>query len=158
MDPERARTEGQGRARPSETFLPGFEDRDIEASGARIHLARGGAGPRPWGLTAQAQTPLSWPKITPPLAGGFRVVAPGRPGAGNSAKPAGGEGHVNDSKHVWRPIRSRSCARLDSTASPWSSVTAATVSCTGRPSTTQTRWNGSHSGRGSGLDAQLCGE
>jgi hypothetical protein len=27
---------------------------------------------------------------------------------------------------------------LDSTASPWSGVTAATVSCTGRPSTTQT--------------------
>lgn len=109
-------------------------------------------------LHGHVQAHLSWHKITPRLAGRFSVVAPGLHGCGNSAKPEGGEGHVNDSKHVWRPIRSRSCARLDSTASPWSGVTAATVSCTGRPSTTQTRWNGSHSGRGSGLDAQLCGE
>src|SRR3954463_13952744 len=139
MDPERARTEGQGRARPSETFRPGFESRDIEASGARIHLARGGGGPPLLRLHGPFPNPPSWHKITPRLAGRFSVVAPGLGGYyGHSAKPEGGEGHVNDSKHVWRPIRSRSCARLGSTASPWSGVTAATVSCTGRPSTTQT--------------------
>jgi pimeloyl-ACP methyl ester carboxylesterase len=143
MNPELARTEGKGRegkgrARPSETFLPGFESRDIEASGARIHLASGGGGPPLVRLHGHAQTHLSWHKITPRLAGRFSVVAPGLHGYGNSAKPEGGEGYMNDSKHVWRPIRSRSCARLGSTASPWSRVTAATVSRTGRPSTTQT--------------------
>ena len=30
---------------PSENFLRGFETRDIETSGARIHFATGGSGP-----------------------------------------------------------------------------------------------------------------
>ena len=67
MDPELARTEGEGRARPSETFLPGFEGRDIEASGARIHLARGGAGRRLVRLHGHVQAPLSTSGFTPPV-------------------------------------------------------------------------------------------
>src|SRR4051812_36868102 len=30
---------------PSESFLPGFESRDVETAGARIHLVLGGSGP-----------------------------------------------------------------------------------------------------------------
>jgi haloacetate dehalogenase len=47
---------------PSESFLPGFETRDIETSGARIHLATGGSGP-PLLLHGHPQTHLTWHKI-----------------------------------------------------------------------------------------------
>src|SRR5215207_1621936 len=100
MNPELARTEGKGRARPSETFLPGFESRDIEASGARIHLASGGGGPPLLRLHGHAQTHLSWHKIAPRLAERFTVVAPDLRGFGDSEKPDGGERHVNDSKRA----------------------------------------------------------
>src|SRR3954464_13401579 len=69
MDPELARTEGQGRARPSETFLPGFEGRDIEASEAPAFIsqeagraaARAAARPCPSPpFLAQDHAPLGW--------------------------------------------------------------------------------------------------
>jgi len=61
---------------PSENFLPGFETRDIETSGARIHLATGGSGPPLLLLHGHPQTHLTWHKIAPRLAERFTVVAP----------------------------------------------------------------------------------
>jgi haloacetate dehalogenase len=46
-------------------FLPGFETRDIETAGARIHLARGGSGLPLLLLHGHPQTHLTWHKIAP---------------------------------------------------------------------------------------------
>src|SRR3954453_11466433 len=81
-------------------FLPGFETRDIETAGARIHLATGGSGPPLLLLHGHPQTHLTWHKIAPRLAKRFTVVAPDLRGYGDSAKPEGGERHVNYSKRA----------------------------------------------------------
>src|SRR4051812_49901963 len=104
MDPELARTEGQGRARPSETFLPGFEGRDIEASGARIHLARGGAGRPPCGCTALSKPTPPCTKKPPPGAGASAGAPPGCTAAATPPNPEGAEGLVKATKPAGRPI------------------------------------------------------
>src|SRR4051812_23165065 len=81
-------------------LLPGFDILDIETSGARIHLATGGSGPPLLLLHGHPQTHLTWHKIAPRLAKHFTVVAPDLRGFGNSAKPEGGERHVNYSKRA----------------------------------------------------------
>ena len=81
-------------------FLPGFATRQIETAGARIHLARGGSGPPLLLLHGHPQTHLTWHKIAPRLAERFTVVAPDLRGYGDSAKPEGGERHVNYSKRA----------------------------------------------------------
>ena len=57
-------------------FLPGFETRDIETAGARIHLATGGSGPPLLLLHGHPQTHLTWHRIALRLAERFTVVAP----------------------------------------------------------------------------------
>jgi haloacetate dehalogenase len=85
---------------PSEGFLPGFQTRDIETSGARIRVATGGNGPPVLLLHGHPQTHLTWHKIAPRLAEQFFVVAPDLRGYGDSAKPEGGDRHVNYSKRA----------------------------------------------------------
>src|SRR4051812_20976213 len=82
-------------------FLPGFETRDIETAGARIHLATGGSGPPPL-LLRHGHPPNhpTWHRIALPLAERFTVVAPDLRGYGDSAKPEGGERHVNYGKRA----------------------------------------------------------
>lgn len=83
-----------------EGFLPGFRIRDVETSGARIRLATAGSGPPLLLLHGHPQTHLTWHKIAPRLAERFTVVLPDLRGYGDSAKPEGGEGHVNYSKRA----------------------------------------------------------
>ena len=85
---------------PLESFLPGFETRDIETAGARIHLATGGIGPPLLLLHGHPQTRLTWHKIAPRLAKRFTVVAPDLRGYGDSEKPDGGERHAHYSKRA----------------------------------------------------------
>src|SRR4051812_31616037 len=95
-----AGAEGEGRAMPPDSFLPGFAVRDIETAGACIHLATGGRGPPLLLLHGHPQTHLTWHKIAPCLAERFTVVAPDLRGYGDSSKPDGGERHVNYSKRA----------------------------------------------------------
>ena len=84
----------------TEGLLPGFRTRDVETSGARIRLATAGSGPPLLLLHGHPQTHLTWHKIAPRLAERFTVVLPDLRGYGDSAKPEGGEGHVNYSKRA----------------------------------------------------------
>jgi haloacetate dehalogenase len=85
---------------PTENYLPRFATRQIETAGARIHLATGGSGSPLLLLHGHPQTHLTWHKIAPRLAKRFTVVAPDLRGYGDSAKPDGGERHVNYSKRA----------------------------------------------------------
>src|SRR4051794_32153156 len=85
---------------PSENYLARFATRQIETAGARIHLATGGSGSPLLLLHGPPQTPLPCHKIAPRLAKRFTVVAPDLRGYGDSAKPDGGERHVNYSKRA----------------------------------------------------------
>src|SRR3954453_15619760 len=85
---------------PTENYLPRFATRQIETAGARIHLATGGSGAPLLLLHGHPQTHLTWHKIAPRLAKRFTVVAPDLRGYGDSAKPDGGERHVNYSKRA----------------------------------------------------------
>lgn len=84
----------------SELFMPGFTLRDVETTGARIRTAIGGAGPPLLLLHGHPQTHVTWHKIVPMLAERHTVVATDLRGYGDSAKPPGGEGHVNYSKRA----------------------------------------------------------
>jgi haloacetate dehalogenase len=71
----------------------GFEQSDIDVSGARIHLRQGGTGPALLLLHGNPLTHVMWHKIAPRLAEEFTVVAADLRGYGDSSKPPGGEDH-----------------------------------------------------------------
>ncbi len=81
-------------------LIKGFEQHDIEANGTVIRVARGGSGPPLLLLHGHPQTHVTWHKVAPKLAERFSVVAADLRGYGDSAKPEGGEAHVNYSKRV----------------------------------------------------------
>jgi len=81
-------------------LIPGFEQRDVEANGVRIRVALGGSGPPLLLLHGHPQTHVTWHKVAPKLAQRFSVVAPDLRGYGDSAKPEGGDRHVNYSKRA----------------------------------------------------------
>ena len=72
-------------------MFEGFQQRDIEAPGARIHLRMGGSGPPLLLLHGNPLTHVMWHKIAPRLAEEFTVVAADLRGYGDSSKPQGGE-------------------------------------------------------------------
>ena len=75
-------------------MLEGFTVRDIETSGARIHLRHGGTGPPLLLLHGNPLTHVMWHKIAPRLAQDFTVVATDLRGYGDSGKPDGGPDHA----------------------------------------------------------------
>jgi haloacetate dehalogenase len=81
-------------------IMPGFRWQDIDADGVRIRTAIGGKGPPLLLLHGHPQTHLTWHKVAPHLAKRFTVIASDLRGYGDSAKPEGGEDHVNYSKRV----------------------------------------------------------
>lgn len=82
-------------------LLPGFDVRDVETSGARVHLALAGDGPPVLLLHGHPQTHLTWYRVAPRLvAAGHAVVAADLRGYGDSAKPPGGGDHADYSKRA----------------------------------------------------------
>src|ERR1700746_2052766 len=93
-------------------FFPGFEDRRIETSGARINLVAGGSGPPLLLLHGYPQTHLMWRKLAPRLAEEFTIVAPDLRGYGDSSKPPAGPDHLNYSKRALAQDQVETMARL----------------------------------------------
>jgi haloacetate dehalogenase len=81
-------------------LFPGFEQKTIEVSGARINLVLGGAGPAVLLLHGYPQTHCIWHRIAPQLARKYSVVAADLRGYGDSSKPAGLPDHSNYSKRA----------------------------------------------------------
>ncbi len=71
-----------------------FHVRDIDTSGARIHLRHGGSGPPLLLLHGNPLTHVMWHKIAPRLARDFTIVAADLRGYGDSSKPDGGSDHA----------------------------------------------------------------
>ena len=69
-------------------MFEGFTQSEIDTSGARIHLRRGGSGPPLLLLHGNPLTHVMWHKIAPRLAEEFTVVAADLRGYGDSDKPA----------------------------------------------------------------------
>ena len=83
-----------------DTLFPGFATRRISTSGAEIACVVGGDGPPLLLLHGYPQTHAMWHRVAPRLAERFTVVCSDLRGYGDSAKPAGGERHVNYSKRA----------------------------------------------------------
>ena len=75
-------------------MFEGFQLADVQASGARIRLRRGGSGPPLLLLHGNPLTHVMWHKIAPRLAQEFTVVAADLRGYGDSSKPDGGADHA----------------------------------------------------------------
>jgi haloacetate dehalogenase len=74
-------------------MFEGFQQKDVDVTGARIHLRVGGAGPPLLLLHGNPLTHVMWHKVAPRLAEAFTVVAADLRGYGDSSKPAGGGDH-----------------------------------------------------------------
>ena len=74
-------------------MFEGFEVRDFDTPGARIHGRVGGKGPPLLLLHGNPLTHVMWHKIAPRLAERYTVVATDLRGYGDSSKPLGGGDH-----------------------------------------------------------------
>ena len=79
-------------------MFEGFDELQIETSGATINLVKGGSGPPLLMLHGYPQSHVMWHKIAPRLAEDFTVVAPDLRGYGDSSKPHGDPEHLIYSK------------------------------------------------------------
>lgn len=76
-------------------LMDGFEQRDIDTSGARIHLRHGGDGPPLLLLHGNPMNHVSWHRMAPKLAERFHVVAMDLRGYGDSSAPDPGPDNIN---------------------------------------------------------------
>lgn len=79
-------------------MFDGFAVKDIETSGASIHLRVGGSGPPLLLLHGYPQTHVMWHRVAGQLARDFTVVVPDLRGYGDSSKPPGDDQHIAYSK------------------------------------------------------------
>ena len=76
-------------------LMEGFEVRDIDTSGARIHLRHAGKGPPLLLLHGNPMNHVAWHAMAPKLAEHFHVVCPDLRGYGDSSAPDEGPNSVN---------------------------------------------------------------
>jgi haloacetate dehalogenase len=81
-------------------LFPGFDVRDVDADGVRIHCVIGGEGPPLLLLHGYPQTHAMWHKVAPALAERFTVVCADLRGYGDSSKPPGAPPHETYSKRA----------------------------------------------------------
>jgi haloacetate dehalogenase len=81
-------------------LFPGFDVREVDGAGARIHCVIGGSGPPLLLLHGYPQTHAMWHKVAPVLAERYTVVCADLRGYGDSAKPAGAPPHETYSKRA----------------------------------------------------------
>ena len=83
-------------------FMPEFEPFDFETDeGVRIHGVRAGEGTPVLLLHGHPQTHVTWYEVAPKLVkAGYEVIVPDLRGYGDSARPPGGDNHVNYSKRA----------------------------------------------------------
>jgi haloacetate dehalogenase len=76
-------------------MIPGFTQSEIATGGGTILTFHGGSGPPLLLMHGNPFSHLSWRKVAPRLARDFTVVCTDLRGYGDSAKPPGGDNHVN---------------------------------------------------------------
>jgi haloacetate dehalogenase len=81
-------------------MFDGFEQKQIETSGATINVVAGGSGPPVLLLHGYPQTHAMWHRVAPRLASEFTVVATDLRGYGDSSKPESGADHAGYSKRA----------------------------------------------------------
>jgi haloacetate dehalogenase len=81
-------------------LFPGFAQKTIRTSGARIATEFGGEGPPVLLLHGYPETHAMWHKVGPELARDYTVVCPDLRGYGDSSKPKGLPDHSNYSKRA----------------------------------------------------------
>jgi len=83
-------------------WFDGFEARDHDVAGMRVHARTGGRADAPPLLLLHGfpQSHAMWQRVAMRLADDFRLVLPDLRGYGRSAKPRGEAGHANYSKRA----------------------------------------------------------
>ena len=81
-------------------LFPGFEQGQIQTSGATINYIAAGAGTPVLLLHGYPETLACWHKIAPALAAKYRVICADLRGYGDSSKPEGLADHSNYSKRA----------------------------------------------------------
>jgi haloacetate dehalogenase len=84
----------------ADDLFPGFERRDVDVDGARIHARIAGQGPPVMLLHGFPQTHVCWHRVAPRLAEKFTLVIPDMPGYGDSKGPAPDAKHLEYSKRA----------------------------------------------------------
>ena len=87
---------------PTSTWFKGFEARDFDFNGVRIHARVGGRAGAPPLLLVHGfpQSHVMWHRVAQLLAPHFQLVLPDLRGYGDSAKPVGDSNHANYSKRT----------------------------------------------------------
>jgi len=89
-------------------MFEGFDEKDIQLSGATLHVRVGGSGPPLLLLHGHPRTHATWYAVAPLLAANRTVVCPDLRGFGRSSQPADHPSHLHSSKRA----KARDCVEL----------------------------------------------
>ena len=125
----------------SAPWFDGFEARDFDLAGTRIHARIGGRAGAPPLLLVHGfpQSHVMWHRVAQALAPHFQIVLPDLRGYGDSAKPVGDGDHANYSKRTMALDLARLMQDWATTASASPATTAARGFRTGWRWTTRRR-------------------
>jgi pimeloyl-ACP methyl ester carboxylesterase len=110
--------------------LAGFEHRDAELDGVRIHYLIGGAGPPVVLLHGYPETWYAWRKVMPQLAARYTVIAPDMRGFGDSSRPAGGYDRKTMAGDIHNLVRRLGYDRVLLAGHDWGGSTAVAYATT----------------------------